>query len=40
MKYVVVMGLGAMTYIPNFIKNGSTVQKMIWGGYTHLQTAW
>jgi hypothetical protein len=38
MKYTVVMGLGAMIYIPNFIKIGSDIQKLI-GGYTDTQAA-
>jgi hypothetical protein len=39
MKYVVEMGLGAMIYIPSFIKIGSCIQKLI-GRYTDTQTAW
>jgi hypothetical protein len=31
MKYAVKMGSGAMTYIPNFIKIGSGIQKFIGG---------
>jgi hypothetical protein len=31
MKYAVVMGSGAMIYIPSFIKIGSDVQKSIGG---------
>jgi hypothetical protein len=34
MKYTVEMGLGAMIYIPSFIKIGSGIQNLIWGGYT------
>jgi hypothetical protein len=33
MKYAVEMGLGAMTYIPSFIKIGSGIHKLM-GGYT------
>jgi hypothetical protein len=33
MKYAVEMGSGAMVYIPNLIKIGSGIQKMM-GGYT------
>jgi hypothetical protein len=35
MKYVVEMGLGAMIYIPNFMKTGSVIQKFIVGGQTY-----
>jgi hypothetical protein len=37
MMYAVEMGLGAMTYIPGFIKIGPGIQKLIGGGggYTH-----
>jgi hypothetical protein len=39
MKYVVGLGSGGMMYIPSFIKNGSVIQKLIWGDthtdYTH-----
>jgi hypothetical protein len=31
MKYAVEMGLGAMIYIPSFIKIGSSIQKLITG---------
>jgi hypothetical protein len=31
MKYAVEMGSSAMIYIPNFIKNGSGIQKLIRG---------
>jgi hypothetical protein len=31
-KYAVDMGSVAMIYIPNFIKIGSGIQKVIWGG--------
>jgi hypothetical protein len=34
MKYGVGMGSGAMIYIPSFIKNGSTIRKLIGGGGT------
>jgi hypothetical protein len=30
----------AMIYIPSFIKTGSGVQKLIWGGYAVTQTGW
>jgi hypothetical protein len=33
MKYAVEMGLATMIYVPNFIKIGSSIQKLI-GGYT------
>jgi hypothetical protein len=36
MKYSVEMGSGAMTYIPSFIKTGSTIQKLI--GWTFIHT--
>jgi hypothetical protein len=32
MKYAIEKGLDAMTYIPNVIKTGSYIQKLIWGG--------
>jgi hypothetical protein len=32
MKYVVEIGLGAMIYMPNFVKIGSAIQKLIGGG--------
>lgn len=31
MKYGVEMGSGSMTYIPNFMKTGSDIEKLIWG---------
>jgi hypothetical protein len=42
MKYTVEMGLGAMIYIPSFIKIGSAIQKLIVGIHrqTDRQTAW
>jgi hypothetical protein len=42
MKYAVEMGLGAMTYIPSFMKIGSTIQKLIGGIHRHTDTqaAW
>jgi hypothetical protein len=41
MKYAVVMGSGAMIYIPNFTRIVSGIQKLVWeGGYTDTQTAW
>jgi hypothetical protein len=33
-KYAVEMGSGAMIYLPNFIKIGSGIQKLIEGRYT------
>jgi hypothetical protein len=33
MKYAVQMGLGAMIYIPSFIKIGSDIQKLIKVGW-------
>jgi hypothetical protein len=36
MKHAVEMGLGSMIYIPNFIKIGSAIQKLI-GGITQEQ---
>jgi hypothetical protein len=38
MKHAIEMGLGAMIYIPSFIKIGSGIQKLIRGGYTDTQT--
>jgi hypothetical protein len=35
MKYASEMGLGAMIYIPKFIKNGSGIRKFIGGIHTH-----
>jgi hypothetical protein len=36
MNYAIEMRLGAMTYIPNFIKTGSGIQKLLGGGgYRH-----
>jgi hypothetical protein len=40
MKYAVQVGLDAMIYIPSFIKFGSGIQKLLWGGgdtQTHRQ---
>jgi hypothetical protein len=37
MKYAVEMGLGALIYIPSFIKIGSGIQTLI-GGDTHTQS--
>jgi hypothetical protein len=34
MKYAVEMGSRGMTYIPNFIKIGTGIQKLMGGGYT------
>jgi hypothetical protein len=34
MKYAIEMGSGAMIYIPNFIKIGSGIQKLM-GGYMY-----
>jgi hypothetical protein len=28
------MGSGAVIYVTNSIKTGSSIQKLIWGGYT------
>jgi hypothetical protein len=39
MKYAIEMGLSAMIYIPNSIKTGSVIQKMI-RGYRDTQRAW
>jgi hypothetical protein len=39
MKYTVLMGSGAMIYIPSFIKIGSGIQKLI-GGRGDSQAAW
>jgi hypothetical protein len=33
MRYTVEMRSGAMIYVPNFIKTGSAIQKLM-GGYT------
>jgi hypothetical protein len=38
MKYAAEMGSSAKTYIPNFIKIGSGVQKLMGGGYTYANT--
>jgi hypothetical protein len=38
MKYAVEMGSGAMIYIPSFIKIGSSIQKLIWGIYRHIES--
>jgi hypothetical protein len=35
MKCAVEMGSGAMMYIPNFMKIGSGIQKLIWGIHRH-----
>jgi hypothetical protein len=35
MKYAVEMGSGVMMHIPNFIKIGSGIQKLLGGGYRH-----
>jgi hypothetical protein len=35
MKYADEIGSGAMTYMPNFIKIGSGVQKFVWGIQRH-----
>jgi hypothetical protein len=42
MNYAVEMGSGAMiyVYIPCFLRTGSGIQKLIWGGLTDTQTAW
>jgi hypothetical protein len=40
MKYAVEMGLGAMMYVPSFIKIDSVIQKLIGWGFTDTQTAW
>jgi hypothetical protein len=39
MKYVAEMDTGAMIYIPNFIKIGSGIQKLMSGGVTDTQKA-
>jgi hypothetical protein len=35
MKYAVELGSGAMTYIPNFTKIGSGIQKLMGGIHSH-----
>jgi hypothetical protein len=35
MKYAVEMGPGAMIYVPNFIKIGPAIQKLIGGVHRH-----
>jgi hypothetical protein len=43
MKYAVLMVSGAMTYMPSFIKIGSSIQNIMGGGgeeYTDTETAW
>jgi hypothetical protein len=37
MKYAVLMGSGAMAYIPSFIWTGSGIQTLLWG-YIHTDT--
>jgi hypothetical protein len=37
MKYTFQMGSGAMTYISNFIKIGSGIQKLMWGIHRHTE---
>jgi hypothetical protein len=32
MKYAVKMGSGAMIYKPSFIKTGSSIDRLLWGG--------
>jgi hypothetical protein len=39
MKYAVEMGSDALMYIPSFIKIGSGIQKLIWWGRIHRETA-
>jgi hypothetical protein len=39
MKYAVEMGLGAMVYVPSFIKTGSGIQKLM-GRFTDTQRVW
>jgi hypothetical protein len=39
MKYVLEIESGAMIYIPNIIKIGSFIQKLV-GGYAGTQTDW
>jgi hypothetical protein len=39
MKYAVDMGLGAVVYIPSFIKTGSGIQNLT-AGEIHRQHAW
>jgi hypothetical protein len=40
MTYTAAMDSCVMIYIPNFIKTGSGIQKLIRGIHTHTQTAW
>jgi hypothetical protein len=40
MKYAAGMDSGAMIYIPNFIKTGSGIQKLMGGGGENTQMAW
>jgi hypothetical protein len=35
MKYDIEVDIGAMIYIPSLIKNGSGIQKLIWGIHRH-----
>jgi hypothetical protein len=37
-NWAVEMGSGAVIYVPSFIKIGSGVQKLMWGGYTDTHT--
>jgi hypothetical protein len=39
MKYAVEMGSSAVMYVPNFIKSGSGIQKLM-EGFPDIQTAW
>jgi hypothetical protein len=38
MQYAVERGSVAMTYIPNFIKTGSGIQKLMWGIHRHTES--
>jgi hypothetical protein len=40
MKYAVEMGSGAILYVPNFIKIGSSTEKLMGKRGTDTQTAW
>jgi uncharacterized membrane protein YqaE (UPF0057 family) len=38
MEHIIEMGLGAMIYVPSFVKIGSGVQILLRGGYTYRHT--
>jgi hypothetical protein len=40
MKYAAEMGSGAVVYMPDFLKTGSGIQKLMGKKFTDTQTAW